>query len=212
MLRACVLAVSFFLTACVPVWQEKPAEITSGEALFWNSRLPQLQKLRNWEIQGRAVITQEHEGWNVGLIWLEHDGLFQVKLQGPFAQGGAIITGSDNKVTMTLDDGRVFNSSSADILLKEVLNITLPLDALRDWVRGMPYSQQSYDSIDYDDQGRILAIQQQGWQIDIKRYIPFEHYSMPAKIFIKNQERSLRLVILDWDRTTLEQALKWGSK
>jgi outer membrane lipoprotein LolB len=209
MLRLFILSLTLLMTACVPIWQAKSPLEQDGADVFWNTRFPQLVKLNNWEIQGRSVISQKRESWNAGLIWQEFNGTYQVKLQGPFAQGGAILKGQQGKAILIMDDGQILFSASPETLLKEALNMPLPIEALRDWVRGMPYAQQDYELIEFDHQGRVTSLLQQGWQIDYKRYIPFEHYSMPAKIFIKQGDRSLRIVISDWERTTIEQSMSW---
>lgn len=210
MLRLFVLTLSLLMTACVPIWQQKPQQEQDGETIFWNTRFPLLTKLNNWEIQGRTVISQKRESWNAGLLWQEFDGTYQVKLQGPFAQGGAILKGQQGKAVLIMDDGQVLSSTSPSILLEGALNIPLPVEALRDWMKGIPYSQQGYEKIEFDQQGRVTSLLQQGWQIDFKRYIPFENYSMPGKVFIKQGDRSLRIVISDWERTTIEQSMSWS--
>jgi len=203
-----ILSLSLLMTACVPVWQQKPIEQNS-EDVFWKSRYPELIALNNWEIKGRSVISQKSEGWNVGLVWQEFDGLFQVKLQGPFAQGGAVLKGDKNTVSLILDDGQRISSANPDALIKETLGIPLPLEALRDWVRGIPFAKEKYEKIEFDQQGRIVSLLQQGWQVDYKRYIPFKDYSMPGKIFIKKADQGLRIIILDWELTSKQQAIEW---
>jgi outer membrane lipoprotein LolB len=49
-----------------------------------------------------------------------------------------------------------------------------------------------------DPEGRISSLNQQGWQISIKRYIPFEDVFMPEKVFIRHDDLSIRLIISDW--------------
>ena len=183
------------LTACVPLWQTRPD--TSPEIL-WLQRQKQLFQLNNWNIQGRTVIRHKQEAWNVGLRWQQRAEQFQIQLLGPFAQGGVIIEGDDQQVTMTLDDGQKLQSTNVEELIKKTLGVHLPINALRDWVRGLPYQQSKMELVEYDEEGRIIHLIQQGWDIGFKRYVPFKQYFLPSKIFITQPDRSLRLVITSW--------------
>ncbi len=192
-----LLAALTSMTACVPFLQTLPD--TEPEAL-WQARQLELLQLNNWKIQGRTVIRNKQEAWNLGLRWQQNNDEFHIHLLGPFAQGGVSIEGNDKHVTMTMDDGQKLHSASAEALIAEVLGVQLPIDALRDWLRGIPYQQSEIKLVEYDEEGRIIHLVQQGWNIDFKRYVPFQQYSLPSKIFITQADRSLRLVITSWKK------------
>ena len=190
-----LLALSFGLSACTPIWQTRPdaSPETLGEA-----KQAELLQFKNWKIQGRTVIRNQQEAWNVGLRWQQNNDEFVIQLLGPFAQGGVSIEGNNEHVTMTMDDGQKLHSTNAEELITQALGVQLPLNALQDWVRGLPYQQASVDLLEYDEEGRIIHLVQQGWDINFKRYVPFKQYSLPSKIFITQADRSLRLVITSW--------------
>jgi len=192
---ALLLLFSFTLTACTPLWQTRPD--MSPETL-WQARQIELLQFNNWKIQGRTVIRNKQEAWNVGLRWQQNNKDFQIQLLGPFAQGGVSIEGDDNFVIMTMDDGQKLQSTNVEELIAKTLGVALPINALRDWVRGLPYQQSKIELIEYDEKGRIIHLVQQGWDIGFKRYVPFKQYSLPSKIFITQADRSLRLVITSW--------------
>lgn len=197
MFRSPVLlfVVSLVLTACTPIWQTRPD--VSPETLA-QARQIELLQFNNWKIQGRTVIRNKQEAWNVGLRWQQNNNEFQIQLLGPFAQGGVSIEGDDKSVIMTLDDGQKLQSTNAEDLITKTLGVQLPINALRDWVRGLPHQQSKIELIEYDDEGQIIHLVQQGWDIDFKRYVPFKQYSLPSKVFITQPDRSLRLVITSW--------------
>lgn len=197
MIRFVLLAVvSLILTACVPIWQTRPD--TSPESL-WQARQIELLQLTNWKIQGRTVIRNNKEAWSVGLRWQQNNVEFQIQLLGPFSQGGVSLEGNDMQVTMTMDDGQKLHSTDAEKLISGALGVQLPINALRDWVRGIPHQQSKIALVEYDEDGRIIHLIQQDWNIDFKRYVPFKQYSLPSKIFITQADRSLRLVITSWE-------------
>jgi outer membrane lipoprotein LolB len=189
-------ALMLLSSACVPVWQQRS---TVEPVTLWQQRQTALVQLQNWQITGRTVIRQGNEAWNAGLTWQQINDHFQIKLSGPFAQGGVLLDGDSDNVVLTMDDGRQISATTPEALLKEALNVQMPVSALRDWVRGLPYSADKVDEVRYDEQGHISYLKQGNWQVEYKRYIPFKQYSMPAKVFIDHPELSVRVIIDDWD-------------
>jgi len=180
--------------------EERHPEVKSQSELLFDYRYRQLVQLDNWKIKGRSVITQGSEGWNVGLKWQENTGRYQIKLEGPFAQGGARLDGDKKLVTLTLNDGQQHSATTPEELITKIIGWKLPVSALRDWVRGIPYSEKSSELMEFNERGQLIHLVQDQWDIEFLRYIPFETYSMPAKVFIKHPELSVKLIITDWDR------------
>jgi outer membrane lipoprotein LolB len=193
--RVCLILLLITVTACKPIWYRAP-KTPEG---MWELRSPALLTLDKWAIRGRSAIVQGEEGWNVGLKWRQSLNNYQINLTGPFAQGGVVLTGNGDKVTLFLGDGQQISSSSPEVLLEEHMNLKMPVSALRDWVRGLPYQKQEVDKVEYDSEGRITYLKQQDWEVKVLRYVPFEQYEMPAKIFIKHPELSLKLIIQGWE-------------
>lgn len=201
MIRSFVLIVGILLlsllnTACAPIWQQRPVV---EPVTLWQQRYTALLQLEKWQMNGRTVIRQGNEAWNAGLNWQQKNDHFQIKLLGPFAQGGVMLDGDSNHVVLTMDDGSRIAAQTPEALLLEALNVQMPVSALRDWVRGLPYAAERVDDVKYDEQGRISYMKQAGWEIEYLRYMPFKHYSMPAKVFINHPELSVRVIVNDWD-------------
>jgi outer membrane lipoprotein LolB len=191
-----IVILVLLITACSPVSQLHPVE---NPDLVWQMRQQQLHALTQWQIQGRAFIQQKSDAWNVGLRWQQHNNNYQIKLLGPFAQGGINLDGDPERVILTLDDGRQFMANSAEDLLTEAFSWQLPISALQDWVRGLPYAKQDYQELQLDPYGRISYLSQQGWQVKFLRYGSFGIHSVPEKIFISHPDLDIRIVISSWD-------------
>ncbi|MCX4187011.1 lipoprotein insertase outer membrane protein LolB [Methylophaga sp. OBS4] len=197
MRRLLVALLAVTMTACAPVWQQEPGD--PAETL-WLAHQQQQAEMGDWAFRGRTVIIQGKEGWNAGISWQEQGENYLIKLSGPFAQGGIILDGNDRQVTLTLDDGEKMTAATPEQLLAEAMGWLLPVSALRDWIRGIPYSQLPVDSQQLDAKGRLTLLKQAGWEIEFLRYMPFENYSMPSKVFMKHPDLSVRLVVSDWRR------------
>jgi outer membrane lipoprotein LolB len=197
-LNKCLLALSFlFLSACATI--EQPRLADSELELLWQTRQQQLTQIKQWRIQGRTFFTQGHEAWNASLRWQQHNERYQIQLLGPFSQGGVILEGDDSHAILTFADGQQYEANDPETLLTKSLSWQLPIEALYDWVRGLPYAKQQYQSKQLDNLGRLTDLCQQGWQIQFKRYVSFNGHDLPSKIFIQHPDITLRLVISSWE-------------
>jgi len=192
--RFLILSLVVLMTACKPIWY-KPPLTPDG---MWQQRMPNIQVINNWQLTGRTAITQGSEGWNAGIKWRQQNDRFTIKLTGPFAQGGLELSGDKENVVLITSSGERVEAKSPEALLKENAGVELPVSALRYWVRGLPYDALTVDEMSLDPEGRISSLNQQGWQISIKRYIPFKDVFMPEKVFIRHDDLSIRLIISDW--------------
>jgi len=183
------------MTACTPFWQTKPLE--PAEQL-WETRQTALKQMDNWSFRGRTVIRQDKEGWNVGVTWQQQQEEFNIRLFGPFSQGGVELAGNDKLVTMTFSDGETYSAATPEELLAEVLGWLLPVSALRDWVRGLPHAPIKIDEKTLDEKGRLITLSQAGWHVEFVDYAPLEGNDVPAKIFIEHPQLSIRLVMNGW--------------
>jgi outer membrane lipoprotein LolB len=193
-LRTFLLILLFTISACKPIWYKPPLSPDG----MWQQRLPKLEIVKNWQFDGRTAITQGNEGWNAGIKWRQQQDDFLIKLTGPFAQGGSELAGDKQNVVLTTSGGERVEAVSPEALLKDNAGLQLPVSALRFWVRGLPYRVLNVDAIRLDPEGRITYLNQEGWKITIKSYIPFGDVFMPAKVFIRHDDLSIRLIISDW--------------
>lgn len=188
-------SILLLVSACTPFWQTKPA--TPAETL-WLQRAAQLQQLEQWSFRGRTLIQQGKEGWNAGVSWQQKQDTFKIRLTGPFAQGAVELTGDSQQVEMLTSEGDKYSAETPEQLLEEVLGWRLPVSALRDWVRGLPYQGAPVTLREIDDNGHLLVLNQAGWQVEFLRYVPFAGQQIPDKVFIKSDDLSVRLVISGW--------------
>ncbi|WP_297809582.1 lipoprotein insertase outer membrane protein LolB [uncultured Methylophaga sp.] len=191
------LSVIIMMTGCSSIRQTQPSQ---SPYELWQQRQLQQAELQAWAFKGRTAIVQGQEGWNAGINWQEQGQHYQIRLSGPFSQGGVSLDGDQQQVTLTLNDGETLTAPTPEQLLAEAMGWLLPVSALRDWVRGVPYSGAPVDSRELDQEGRLTKLEQAGWQIEFLRYMPFESYSMPAKVFMKHARLNVKLIVSDWSR------------
>ncbi|AFJ03235.1 Outer membrane lipoprotein LolB [Methylophaga frappieri] len=190
-----LLTLWVLVSGCSTLWQSKPQ--APAETL-WLERQSQLKQLDNWTLRGRTAIQQGKEGWNAGVSWHQSPDQFEIRLTGPFSQGAVNLSGDQNAVLLTNSSGERYVAATPEQLLEEVLGWQLPISALRDWVKGLPFSEAAVTYRELDRDGRLVALEQAGWQVSFMRYVPFQGTDVPDKIFIKRDQLSVRLVVSAW--------------
>jgi outer membrane lipoprotein LolB len=164
----------------------------------WIERSEQLNRLSTWRYSGRIALQVADEGWNANLLWSQYEGVYEIELRGPFGAGAVSILGSPWGVLVRNGDEPPELGESAQMLLHQKLGWLLPIEALEHWVLGAP-DPAADSSIDVDPEGRAVRLSQFGWTVEYKSYLPAAPgYELPRKIFARNENVGLRLVIDQW--------------
>ena len=194
--RLFFIAAIIFLTGCAPFVKQQ-ADLP--EEQLWEARYQQLLTLEQWGFKGRVALTQGKEAWQAGMHWQQNSDQFHIRILGPFSQGGVSLVGDKHQVVLTMSDGKQMVSTSPEAILEEALGWNLPVSILEDWVRGIPAQQKDIDKKVLDADGRIIYLEQLGWQVEFLRYVAMDDVELPGKIFLESPDLNLRLVISQWD-------------
>lgn len=191
------LLVLLLLSGCAII--RKPAETEPGvvNASAWAEHKEALDDFKVWSLQGR-VATGQLLGWTGNLSWRQQDEAFDVRLSGPLGAGGFRAMGSlDDTVIIQTKDDR-FVTENPDALVEQTLGWTFPLAPLRFWARGLP-APGDYKRISVDAQGRMIALEQDGWALSIPDYVePDGSPAVPRRIVLDNGDTRIRLVVDRW--------------
>ena len=158
---------------------------------------PSPAELTDWQFNGRISLTRGEEGWHAGLVWQEHAGRYRLDIAGPLGQGAFQLSGDAEGVLLVDARERSYTARDADALLAHVTGWVLPVSGLRYWVRGVP-APGSEARTSRDAQGRLVRLQQDGWDINYNRYQAVDGVAWPAKLRLQRDDIAVRLVIDQW--------------
>jgi outer membrane lipoprotein LolB len=82
--------------------------------------------------------------------------------------------------------------------LTERLGTEIPLAALRYWVLGVPAPEMPAEEIAGAD-GRLVRIEQAGWQVGIDRYSSAAAGGLPTRLDATRDGARLKLVVSRWE-------------
>jgi outer membrane lipoprotein LolB len=171
----------------------------------WSARQQALLDFNTWDIHARAAIRLKGQAYNMGLSWQRQAENSMILLEAPFGQGiFRIESGTGGVYRLRLPDGRVFERSTAEALLEDMVGWSLPISGLEYWIRGIPHPGSAY-SHKLDFEGRARAIKQDDWDISYLDYYAREEApQLPRRVKLISESVTLKLIIEHWQQPDLD--------
>jgi len=163
----------------------------------WLEHRAALEALRDWQVQGRVALRTEDEGWSASFDWQQRGENYRIRLRGPFGQGAVELRGGQHGVWLKRADQPPVFALNPEALLQQQTGWQLPVTGLVAWLRGLPVSDGD-PVIQWDTEGRLLHIGQNGWSINYQVYLEKGDLSLPKKLRLTRDSIQVRLVVDDW--------------
>ena len=190
LLKAAALAACLSLSACVTTPPAPPVMAP----LAWELRMPALQQVSQWALDGRAAASIGKQGWQASLAWKQQGSTSELHLTGPLGIGASVVRLSPEGLSI---DGAKPREDAAAIL-QERLGVELPLGSLRFWLLGVPDPGED-STITRNAQDRAQQLSQSGWTVVIDRYMPVQGDWLPAQLSVLRDDVRLRIAVDTWD-------------
>ncbi len=186
-----ILIINFLIASCANLPSQKVLQP------LWETHQKTMQHIDKWKLNGRIVINDEKNAWNARVTWLQQATDYQLVFNSPL--GGAMrLIGSQQQVIMQTADNETFSAETAEQLVRDVLNMEIPVQNLYYWIRGMPAPSHKKLYYVLNEKGQLQLLEQQGWTVDFKRYAYVSSLAIPDKIFLYNNDYRLKIVINKW--------------
>ncbi len=182
------------LTACGSMPNHSPV---ADPEMVWQERQYRLASLNDWTLAGRLAIQSDHEAWHVGISWKQKKQSYSIMLTAPLGQGSLKLDGDANNVLLQTDEGETFKSDDPGELLYNQFGWRVPVKALRYWVLGVP-APGAMRNEKLDEYGRLVQLQQDGWEIHFLDYESRMDIELPRRVFASNHRAKVKLVISEW--------------
>ncbi|MDN5835742.1 MAG: lipoprotein insertase outer membrane protein LolB [Nitrosospira sp.] len=167
-------------------------------------------KSANFSLIGRASVKGGKESFSGGVQWRHAEGEDEILLLSPLGQTLVQIRRTSEGVYLTTSEQEDYYAADVESLTERVLGWRLPLTGLQYWVQGMN-SPATASAIDVAMDGRVVAIRQDGWEIDYSSYFPPplvqtmqtqtlpEQAVRPKSLLLKRSGLQIKLVIDAWN-------------
>nr|WP_308873005.1 lipoprotein insertase outer membrane protein LolB [Thiothrix subterranea] len=113
----------------------KPADAQSA----WQQRQAEFARMSSWRLQGKVGVQFQEQSASFNISWLQTgNDQYEMNIKNPLT--GSIVAylkGERSEVVMQAN-GKTYKDSNAERLLQAQLGVSLPLDGMKYWVRGIP--------------------------------------------------------------------------
>ncbi len=183
------------LNACAP---PRPAEQAPENVVMpVEKRVKVTNTVSSWTISGAMAAKNKNKGWTASLNWVQRGiNNYQLRLMGPLGSGAVVIDKKGQTVSFR-DGPKTYSSSNAEKLLLEHTGISLPVNNLYYWVRGLPAPGQS-STKKYDRYNHLTQLQQSGYTVSYERYTSVNGKDLPSKIRLTGHGLLIKLIIKSW--------------
>lgn len=173
------------------------AERAQADRAIW------LEAQRQWSFEGRVAINNAGKGGNGKIEWQQDGQGYVVSLIAPVTRQSWRLIGDTHSGAGRLEglQGGPREGEDAEALLLEATGWDIPVNALGQWVRGLPAPGFSLQGRSYSAQGQLQRVEQARWRIEYPLWFPAEgpQPTLPRRIEAKRDKASVRLIVDRWD-------------
>jgi outer membrane lipoprotein LolB len=163
-----------------------------------HQHLNAIAAVNDFKISGRIGIQMQGYGLSGPIQWQHTTKLDDIGLFSPFGGKVAQINKSEDGVTLTTEDGQIYQAQDSESLTQRTLGWRIPFTSLSDWIIGRP-AKGVASNLGWDAGGKLNKLTQDGWEISYMEYQSKNNLNLPSKINLRNEKMNVRLVIENWD-------------
>ncbi len=175
---------------------QRPVDQLQAEALY-QDRSARLLAYDEWRFSGRLGLEWEAQRWSGTLSWRESSRQQILDLSGPLGRGGGRLTVEPGQAALVMRTGERYFAPDPDDLVELLTGQRIPVAGLGFWVRGIGWPGVPEERL-LDSEGKLLRIQQGGWDVRFNRYERQGDLDLPRSIELTREGLVMELVILTW--------------
>lgn len=181
--------------ATTPTGAELPSGLSPAE--LHDAHMLKIYSINQFQLQTRMAVQTEQRSFSGATRWQHQEDADDISVLSPLGGQVASIKTSVEGVELKTSEGKTFNAKDVETLTEETLGWRLPLSGLSYWVLGRP-TKKLAESMEWDLQGRVTKIFQDGWKIEYSQYVLVGEYWLPKKILLLSPNLNLKLVVQEW--------------
>jgi outer membrane lipoprotein LolB len=152
---------------------------------------------KSFVLNGRIAVKRDSERFSANLRWAHDSATDDILLLAPLGQTVAHISSNAREAMLDTADNH-YTAQNTEELTQQVLGWNLPVAGLSYWVLALA-APESPSRIEHDEKGRIMLMQQNGWQISYSRYAAQTPDSLPMRMKLQREGIELQLLIDEWE-------------
>ncbi len=158
---------------------------------------PGLDDHERWQLSGKIGLRGPQLAESAYINWRQCGDTYDVRISGPLGQTVARIDGTGEQLRIWFEGQEPVQTSEPEALMQQQLGWSVPLRALRYWVRAEAAPGAKSESSGPAQQPETL--QQFGWQVNYLAYHQNGATTLPAKLRMNDaQGLQATLIINEW--------------
>lgn len=196
----CLLALGGCATqtkSAAPTAVATPADAQAA----WKQRQADFARMASWRLQGKVGIQFQEQSASFNISWLQNgNDQYEMNIKNPLT--GSILAylkGDRSEVTLQAN-GKTYKDANAERLLQGQLGVSLPLDGMKYWVRGVPSPDSPVQQVKLDALGRPETLQQSGWVVEYTGWKGNDWKALPEKVNLSRapDNTKVKVIAKDW--------------
>ena len=192
---------TFLLVGC--------AQIPEPQTVSWLTHKQQLENLNDWSFSGKLAFITPQERHSLNIRWKQSSNNFHITLTTFLGATVLDLEKTPFGTQIVDNDGNLFFGEDAEVLIKQLSGLVIPVAALQQWIKGNP-NNAAYQ-LNTDDQVASLAgidPENTPWSINYSDYKNTQGISLPHKLQLKRSDLRLKFSISRWKiNSTHQQSL-----
>lgn len=191
------LAVALLVLLLASCAHAPPRLVTGGGEAGQAAREAALVAQPRWSFEGRVSINNNGQAGTARIAWRQSGDDLDITLSAPVTrQSWRLLRTAGIARIEGIEDGPR-EGPDAEALLLKATGWRIPVAALAEWVRGVRADPASA-RVAYSAAGLPATLVEAGWTVDYKDWGAGEP-PLPTRIFARQGEASVRLVIERWN-------------
>jgi outer membrane lipoprotein LolB len=153
-------------------------------------------QIQQWQMSGKLGYRTANDGGSATFDWRQQPQRGDIHFSGPLGFGSADLHWDSGRAEL-ITAKESYQARSPGELAWHLTGFWLPVSALQYWARGLPWPGAPGDA-EYDDQQRLISLEQLGWSLTFDRYEPIAGVTLPYRIKAQQNSNRFTLLIKDW--------------
>jgi len=165
-------------------------------------RNEQLSQINDWQFNGKIAFIQSNKRESASIRWQYKQSNYSQKIDLTSYLGINILHVESNKNIHTIEvNGESYKSRDLDQVIYSLTGLTLPIDALTFWLRGLTY--HSKDSMSYHVDSKLplqltSEYNNEHWQITYADYQQVNDVQLATRFTIKQNDLLIKVLVKKW--------------
>ena len=162
-------------------------------------------QLNQWDLTAKFSVSTAAGTDSGSIRWILNPDEERLDVLSPTGSVVAQLTMTETEARLKTDD-RETVAKDAETLFREVMDLSLPVAALRYWVRGLDAPNLPLESVEKDGEGRITDLTQGGWQLAYNGNVSIEsgshRFEVPRRLTATRGDIEIRWASTEWQAIT----------